>query len=121
MAVQDAVNFRQSHPSARVVVCPLVALEKQETSIENPVIEPGDRQSSHRIWKSMQMNGVPVYPENSAYYYQVFHGGIGYGHRRTREEALHLAAEEKETFLELVRPPSLGSAAAFWRQLLASP
>lgn len=121
MAVQDAVNFRQSHPSARVVVCPLVALEKQDSSGENPVTEPGDHQASYRIWKAMQGDSVPVYPENSAYYYQVFHGGIGYGHRRTREEALCLAAEEKETFLEMVRPPSLGSAAAFWRQLLASP
>ena len=121
MAVQDAVNFRQSHPSSGVVVCPLVAMEKPDASGESPVIKPGDRHASYRIWKAMQSNAVPVYPENSSYYYQVFHGGVGYGHRRTCEEAVRLATEEKETFLEMTRPPALESAAAFWRQLLASP
>lgn len=120
MAVQDAVNFRQLHPSARVVVCPLVAMKKARDHAENPVIEPGDRHASHRIWKAMQSNAVSVYPEDSAYYYQVFHGGIGYGHRRTREEAMHLAAGEKDDFTEMARPPSLEAAASFWRQLLAA-
>lgn len=120
MAVQDAVNFRHSHPSCRVVVCPLPVTRRQDPSGDALVIEPGDRLASHRIWQAMQEGRVPVYPEISAYYYQVFHGGIGYGLRRTREEALRLADEEKEDLVAMARPPSLEAAASFWRQLLAA-
>lgn len=120
MAVQDAVNFRQAHPSCSVVVCPAVAPAEPANSTEPLVVEPGDRLASHRIWKAMREGRVPVYPEDVAYYYQVFHGGIGYGHRRTREEALRLAEEEKELFTEMSRQPSMASVVSFWRELLVA-
>ncbi len=120
MAVQDAVNFRHSHPSCPVLVCPLVAMKEQVGSESATVVESGDLNASRRIWKAMRAKSVPIYPDDSAYYYQVFHGGIGYGQCRTREEALRLADEEKDTFVAMARPPSSESAVAFWRQLLAT-
>jgi glycosyltransferase involved in cell wall biosynthesis len=119
LAVQDAVNFRRLHPRCRAVVCPLAGSE--EPSSGPPlVVEPDDRLAAPLVWQGMADRRVPVYPEGTAYYYQVFHGGISYGRRRNREDAVRLAAEDRESFLGLTRPPGFADAVSFWRTLLAA-
>jgi len=119
-AVQDAVNFRKLHPGCRVVVCPLTGSSAAEGNSEPLVVEQDDHAAAHRIWRGMTGGRVPVYPENSAYYYQVFHGGIRYGAHRAREKAVRLAAEERESLVALSRAPEWADAVAFWRALLAA-
>jgi hypothetical protein len=83
-------------------------------------VEPDDRLAAPLVWQGMADGRVPVYPEGTAYYYQVFHGGISYGRRRNREDAVRLAAEDRESFLGLTRPPGFADAVSFWRTLLAA-
>lgn len=119
--VQDAVNFRKANPHCRVVVCPMSRSGTGKRGGPPLVVESDDHIAGGRIWQGMVDGCVPVYPENSAYYYQVFHGGIAYGDHRTREEALYLADQERDAFTEMARITSTGSVSAFWRQLLAPP
>ena len=119
-SVQDAVNFRRMHPRSPVVVSPLVFGPCTGRAADPHVVENGDRLASFRIWQSLVAGDVPVYPAGSPYYYQVFHGGIPYGSRRSREDAVRIAAQEKSDFVEMAVRPSPASAATFWRGLLVS-
>jgi hypothetical protein len=119
-SVQDAVNFRRLHPRSPVVVCPLVFTPGPNSGDAPCVIEENDNFASQRIWQAMLEGNVPVYPEGTAYYYQVFHGGVSYGRHRTRDQAARFASEERESFRAMSRPPSLAAAVSFWRGLLAA-
>jgi glycosyltransferase involved in cell wall biosynthesis len=119
-SVQDAVNFRRLHPRSPVVVCPLVFTGGTNSGHTPCIIDENDNFASQRIWQAMLEGKVPVYPAGTAYYYQVFHGGVSHGRRRTRDEAVRIAIEERESFLAMSRPPSLEAALSFWRGLLAA-
>jgi glycosyltransferase involved in cell wall biosynthesis len=118
-SAQDAVNFRRLHPRSPVVVCPLVFAGGTNSGNAPCVVDENDKLASQCIWQAMLEGNVPVYPEDTAYYYQVFHGGVSYGRRRTRDEAVRIAIAERESFLAVSRPPSFEAAVSFWRGLLA--
>ena len=119
-SAQDAVNFRSLHPRSPVVVCPLVFAPRTNTGAMPCVVDENDKFASQRIWQAMLEGNVPVYPEGTAYYYQVFHGGVSHGRRRTCDEAVRIAIEERKSLLEMSRPPTFEAAVAFWRGLLAA-
>ena len=119
-SVQDAVNFRLLHPLSPVVVCPLVFASGTSCGAAPCVVDKNDKFASQRIWQAMLEGNVPVYPEGTAYYHQVFHGGVSYGRHRTLDQALRIASEERESFQAMSRPPSLDAAVSFWRGLLTA-
>lgn len=119
MSVQDAVNFRKSNHRAPVLVCPLIFEKSATRQPDTLVVEAGDLNASRRILKAMLDGAVPVYPDGTAYYYQVFHGGISHGKRNTTATAEMIAVIESETFRSLSCPPSFSRAVSFWRDLLA--
>lgn len=118
LSVQDAVNFKTSGNKSPVLVCPLVFRESGEIR-RRLVVEESDVNASLGIWRSMIAGGVPVYPSGSAYYYQIFHGGVPHGKERTKEEALALAERDETALQSLARVPTARDAEKFWLKLLA--
>ncbi len=114
-SVQEAVNYRSAGGSNPVVVCgdPLPALEMSESPL---LVEQGDLEAGGAITEAMDAGRPIVYPEDSAYYYQVFHGGVSYGSRRTLQEAMAVAQRDVADFRALARPA--GSMESFLRNLL---
>ncbi len=102
-SVQDAVNYRSAGGSNPTVVCPshLPRCEKSEIPF---LVEQGNLQASEAIAEAMGAGRPIVYPDDSAYYYQVFHGGVSYGSQRNLQEAMALAEREALDFRALARP-----------------
>lgn len=118
LSVQDAVNFKKTGNEAPVVVCPLV-FTAEERKARVVVIQEDDDRASLSAWRCLLGGGVPVYPRESAYYYQIFHAGVPYGDNRSQAEAEALAGRE-ENFLRSLAVPSLEeSAVKFWAELLS--
>ena len=77
LSVQDVVNLRREGCRQPAIVIPF--LETTDKQSEEPlVVEQGDRGASLRIWEAMAEGRPVIYPENSAYYEQVFHAGLSY-------------------------------------------
>ncbi len=119
-SAQDAVNFRRLHLQSPVLVCPLAFTRGANTGARPCVIDKNDKFGSQRIWQGMLSGCVPVYPEDSPYYYQIFQGGVPYGLRRSLEEAVRLAEEDRTSFVGISRPPTHTGAVSFWRTLLSA-
>ena len=117
LSVQDAVNFKSAGNTQAVVVCPLV-FEGGPSVSDQLVVDENNRGASLDIWRCMHAAGCVVYPRSSAYYYQVFHGGVPFGGLFSKKEAIKAVNSETETLRALARPPSRESAAAFWKTLL---
>lgn len=118
LSAQDAVNFKLSGGCAPVVVCPLV-FEAGAENAHGAVVGENDKGASLGVWRCMLGGGVPVYPEGSPYYYQVFHGGIPYGAARSREDAVAAAMGGRRVLCDLSRTPSEDIAVKFWSKLLS--
>ena len=118
LSVQDAVNFRRAGHRAKVLVCPLVFQAGPEGG-SICLVDPDDDQSSLRVRRAMLAGRPVVYPRDSAYYYQVFHGGVPYDEARKVEEAQKWAQDNVAELAELARPTGREAASGFWRLLLA--
>ncbi len=118
LSVQDAVNFRQTGNASPVLVCPMVFSDEGRRE-DCVTIEEGNDKASLQIWRDMLAGGVPVYPSETAYYYQIFHGGVPYGRDRSKAEAEALAVCEKDTLRALSVLPTEERAIKFWRELLS--
>lgn len=118
LSVQDAVNFKSSGNAAPVVVCPLV-FKGPGSRASRLIIDEDNDSASLDIWNCLLDGGTPVYPRSSAYYYQVFHGGVAYGDIRSKEQAVAIAARDAELLHSLARTPARERAGKFWQVLLS--
>ena len=118
LSVQDAVNFKSAGHKAPVVVCPLVfSSSGQQRGVF--FARKDTQMVSLDVWRAMLDKCALVYPSGSALYYQAFHTGVPYGAARSQEEAVAIAAENKDILVSLARPPSQQNAEKFWGNLLS--
>jgi glycosyltransferase involved in cell wall biosynthesis len=115
-SAQDAVNHRSAGGANPVVVCPLV-FEAPPGPTEPLVVEENDREASVRILEAMLAGNPVVYPEGTSF--GVFHGGISYGSRRARTDAIAAATAHSRDFRSLARVPGPSHAKRFFLTLLA--
>lgn len=116
-SVQDVLNLRLEGYPHPAVVLPLIwtGEKADEDSLE---IASGDRTASLRIWRAL-LSGRPVlYPRESAYYEQVFHGGLSYGDAGEKATAAERLREGREDFRFLARPPEKEALRHSLRSLL---
>lgn len=118
-SVQDLVNLRRSGGCQHSIVIPF--LNPSETNSEEPlVVGQGNQGSSLQVWEAIGEGRPVIYPENSAYYEQVFHAGLAYGEMADpsllAEQARHMATELRE----LRCMPSLRTSARHLKALLGS-
>lgn len=116
-AVQDAWNLRASGCARPVVVCPVVEAAG-EVSDEPFVVERGDREASLLVWSAMAAGRPVVYPDDSAYGEQVFHGGLRYSAADDPQRVAALAREAAGELRGLARVPGRGEVARFLTDLL---
>jgi hypothetical protein len=116
-SVQDALNLRALGCGRPVVVCPVVEAAG-EVSDEPFVVERGDREASMRVWGAMAAGRPVVYPDDSAYGEQVFHGGLRYSESEDPQRVAALARDEAGELRGLARVPGAGETAKFLRDLL---
>jgi hypothetical protein len=118
-SVQDVVNLRREGCRQPSIVVPF--LDPSEKKSEEPlVVEQGNQGASLYVWQALQEGCPVIYPEESSYYEQIFHAGLGY---RTGEDPNLLAAQCREMAAELrgLRYlPSLRATQGVLRALLAS-
>ena len=78
VSVQEVVNLRSDGCRQPAVTIPVVEISDKEAK-EPLVVATGNRDASLQIWEALAEGRPVIYPENSAYYEQVFHAGIAYG------------------------------------------
>jgi len=114
-SVQDILNLRADGWCGAVVVCPLVA-ETRVIRDEPFLVGLGDHSQSLGVWEALASGRPVVYPEGSAYFEQVFHGGLSY--RSEPESAMAEARESAVELRSLARVPTRNDARKFVEQLL---
>lgn len=118
-SVQDVVNLRQEGCYQPAVVMPILG-SAEEQSDEPFVVERANRMGSLQVWQALQEGRPVIYPEESAYYEQIFHAGLWY---RAGEDPDHLAAQYRELaseFRELRHIPSSHAIRVLLQKLLLS-
>ncbi|HLB33032.1 MAG: hypothetical protein A3F67_09740 [Verrucomicrobia bacterium RIFCSPHIGHO2_12_FULL_41_10] len=118
-SIQDVVNLRAKSFSqpALVISFPL----RGEGSSEKPlVVEESDQLASLKIWRAMVAGRPVIYPERSAYYEQVFHGGFPYKNSLELPTVIEAAKQSKEELQALTKLPTMSSAQEALRKLLCS-
>lgn len=116
-SVQDVVNLRAAGVANPAVVLPVPVSASSEDA--SPlVISREDPRASLEVWRAMAAGRPVVYPRESAYYEQVFHGGLGYATDAEREETAALAGIHAEEFRALARPVTTDAARSALRDLL---
>lgn len=116
-SVQDIINLRSEGCTQPAVVIPF-PLKKEKTSDELLVVDTADRHASIKIWRAMAAGQPVVYPESSAYYWQVFHGGLSYQHKSNLSSIIASAQENAVEMQSLSRPLSMSSAKKAFKKLL---
>lgn len=116
-SVQDIVNLRRDGCCQSSIVIPF--LHPSETKSEEPfVVGNGNQGASLQVWEAMGEGRPVIYPENSAYYEQVFHAGLSYRSgeniQRVTEQGEAMAAELRG----LLSIPSQGDIIARIKTLL---
>jgi len=76
----------------------------------------GDCSQSLGVWEALASGRPVVYPEGSAYFEQVFHGGLSYSSEP--ESAMAEARESAAELQSLARVPAMSDARKFVEQLL---
>jgi len=112
-SVQDIVNLRQKGCRQPAITIPFLEPSKKQS--DEPVVIAWENQdASLQIWEALAEGRPVIYPENSAYYEQVFHAGLAYGEMEDPSllagQARHMASE-----LSVLRclPSSRNSASLF--------
>ncbi|MCE9542810.1 MAG: glycosyltransferase [Verrucomicrobia bacterium] len=116
-SVQDVLNLRSAGCRQPAVAIPF--LESMEKQSEEPcVIAQGNRDASLQVWEALVEGRSVIYPENSAYYEQVFHAGLAYGDQENPESLADQARQMSPEFRELRYIPSLRTSASLLGALL---
>ena len=116
-SVQDVLNLRSAGCRQPSVAIPF--LESMEKQSEEPcVIAQGNRGASLQVWEALVEGRSVIYPENSAYYEQVFHAGLAYGDEENPESLADQARLMSPEFRELRYIPSLRTSASLLGALL---
>jgi len=119
-SVQDVVNLRARGCSAPAVVIPFL-FQAGAVSDDPLVLAEGRNDASLEVWQAL-LDGRPVvYPENSAYYEQVFHAGIPCRAGEDPAAVVQLARKTIRELRELARPPRASASAQALRKLLTDP
>jgi hypothetical protein len=118
-SVQDVVNLRREGCRQPSIVIPL--LEPAEKISDEPlVVEQEDRGASLRIWEAISEGRPVIYPENSAYYEQVFHAGQSYKEGEDPSSFAEQARLMASQLRELRNLPSSKTSASLLSALLRS-
>jgi hypothetical protein len=108
-SVQDVLNLRGLRQTA--VVIPFRDSFPEETGEGPLVVEESD--ASMRVWGALAAGRPVVYPDDSAYFEQVFHAGVGFGRTRDRASAMAMASRDFSRLAEFIRiPTDIESASA---------
>lgn len=97
-SVQDVLNLRSRGFFQPALVFPWPIASAKSLSEEPLVIAKEDRFASLDILKAMNLGRPIVYPNDSAYYEQVFHGGLAF---ESEEELPTMIQHARESALEL--------------------
>lgn len=118
--VQDSVNLRREGFLNATIVLPVSFFECENTMVSNEplVIEEGDHSASMKIWRAMAASRPILYPKDSAYYPQVFHGGYSYKNKEEIPMLLDMARKEASQLSMLAKIPSRESVQKAVKQLL---
>jgi len=119
LSVQDVVNLRREGCRQPSIVIPL--LDPPEKMSDEPVVvEQEDRGASLRIWEAISEGRPVIYPENSAYYEQVFHAGQSYQEGEDPSSFAEQARLMASELRELRNLPSSKTSASLLSALLRS-
>lgn len=116
-AVQDILNLRKAGFSNPAVVCPLPLPSKKKKE-EFLIIEETNQSASLEVWRAMTIGTCIIYPEGSAYYEQLFHGGLPYSKKEDLLKAIKEAQQNRSELQKLLRVPTLEKSSILVRQLL---
>jgi hypothetical protein len=116
-SVQDVLNLRSSGhtQSAIVMTVPLSGLGDPGEPL---LIEPSDVGASIRIWRALSAGRPVIYPEDSAFYEQVFHAGLSYSKQSEAENPIRMATDASAEFRSLAHLPTQADALKFLKILL---
>lgn len=119
-SVQDVVNLRAHGCTAPAVVIPFL-FKAGKISDDPLVVAEGRNNASLEVWQAL-LDGRPVvYPENSAYYEQVFHAGIPCRSGEDPAAVVQVARENIQELRELARPPRPPASDQALKKLLTDP
>lgn len=116
-AVQDVVNLRASGCTQPAVSIPF-ADESGEQSDEPFVVTEGDMTASCKVWRALEEGRPVIYPEQTAYYEQVFHAGIPYEKGTNPSPLVEQARGAASELRELRCVPSSHATQGLLRALL---
>jgi hypothetical protein len=113
-SVQDVLNLRGLRQTA--VVIPFRNSFPDETG-EGPLMVEGS-DASLRVWGALAAGRPVVYPDDSAYFEQVFHAGVGFGRARDRASAITIATQDLSLLAEFIRIPTDKESASALKTLI---
>ena len=113
-SVQDVLNLRTAGCAQAAVVMP-VPMRGSGDPDDALFVGPGDVGASVRIWRAMAAGRPVVYPEETAYYEQVFHAGLCSSEPK---EAVRLAGSDAAELRALSVLPAQADALKFLKILL---
>lgn len=118
-SVQDIVNLRLKGCRQPAITIPFVESSKKQSG-EPFVVQRENQDASLQVWEALEEGSPVIYPEESAYYEQVFHSGLCYrageDPGRLAEQGRGMAAELRE----LRHIPSLSATRGLLQRLLLS-
>lgn len=116
-SVQDVLNLRvDGHPQAAVVSgMPMTGLNPAQGAL---LVEPGDVGASVRIWRALASGRPVIYPEETAYYEQVFHAGLRYSRQAEAGPLTKIAGENQDELKNFAHLPTRSDAMRFLKVLL---
>ncbi len=74
--------------------------------------------ASLRVWGALAAGRPVVYPDDSAYFEQVFHAGVGFGRARDRASAITIATQDLSLLAEFIRIPTDKESASALKTLI---
>jgi len=96
-SVQDIINLRSQGCRQPTVAIPITE-SLGEQSAEPFVVKRENQTASLQVWIALQEGRPVIYPQESAYYEQVFHAGLSY---RAGEDPDQIAEQGREMATEL--------------------
>lgn len=117
LAVQDIINLHSAGCNQPSVVIPFLDASGEQS--DEPFIVPeGDMKASCKVWKALEDGRPVIYPEESAYYEQVFHAGLPYEKGTDPSLLVEQGIEAAAELRELRHIPSSRATQMLLRALL---
>ncbi|MEI6416305.1 MAG: glycosyltransferase family 4 protein [Verrucomicrobiota bacterium] len=118
-SVQDVFNLRAAGCFQPAVVLPWPMASAKSLSEEPLVVAQEDHFASLDIWKAMSAGRPIVYPNDSAYYEQVFHAGLSFQSEEELPQLIHKAREKALEFRSLAKVLTMRGAQGQLKQLIS--